>query len=124
MISQLKTRLRFSGTLDKQSCRFTLHQGLCRKGLIRQFQRGHPEYGFTGNSKRLAAAGDDLKLRTCMQELVCQLCAGLDEVFTIIKNEKNSFGTQIVPHKIGEWHALYFRSEERRVGKECRYRWL
>jgi len=43
-----------------------------------------------------------------MQKLICQLRAGFDKVFTIIENEKDLFGAQIIRHKIDEWHALYF----------------
>src|SRR5215217_596292 len=104
MVREVKTRLRFGRAFDEEPRRLKFHDYTC--GMIGQGQGWHPINRLAIYTKRFAARCNNFELWAGLQKLLSDLCAGFNQMFTIIEDEQKGFVTQIINQDIQQWNPL------------------
>ena len=77
-----------------------------------QAERGHSPAGLAGKPQWLAAGGNDPQVRTVPQQVLGEVCAGLDQVLTVIDKQHDARLTQCLAQRLSQWLIRAFADIE------------
>src|SRR5581483_6647379 len=92
----IKSRVNALGTFNKQAWCFKLIQSFTREWLtpIGKRKRRHAVLGFSQDTQYFPAGQEQMHMLGSLQQLICNFCTRRGQVFTVIKNQQESFCTK------------------------------
>lgn len=99
-----KPGLNQTGPVDKQTHRLALRHGIGRERLsrVRQRQRGDAPDGFSIHAERFPAGHQDVQPRRRAQQRLDQRRTGGDQVLTVIEQQQELPGTEVVRQRFDQ----------------------